>query len=121
MPYNAKSVLAIVKCQRATIERKSVVQRFFPLLTKETTFCTLLQHGVFILEEYQEQAFQYASAIADMIDIKDGANACRWSSSSFPHKECLSGHSVGAGRRSAPRDDDCKDIDFGFDSKSDLC
>jgi hypothetical protein len=28
---------------------------------------------------------------------------------------------VGTGRRSAPRDDDCKDIDFGFDSKSDLC
>jgi hypothetical protein len=29
--------------------------------------------------------------------------------------------SVGTGRRSAPQDDDCKDIDFGFDSKSDLC
>jgi hypothetical protein len=100
MPYNAKSVLAIVKCQRATIKRKSVVQWFFPLLTKETTFCTLLQHGVFILEEYQEQAFQYASAIADMIDIKDGTNTCRWSSSSFPHKECLSGHCF-CGHRSA--------------------
>jgi hypothetical protein len=92
----------------------------FSFIDNETTFCTLLQYGVFILEEYQEQAFQYASAVADMIDIKDGANARRQSSSSFRHKECPPGHSVGAGRCSAPRDDDCKDIDFGFDSKSDF-
>jgi hypothetical protein len=84
------------------------------------TFCTLLQYGVFISEEYQEQAFQFVSAVADMIDIKDGANARR-RSSSFRHKECPLGHSVGAGWRSAPQDDDCKDIDFGFDSKLDFC
>jgi hypothetical protein len=58
------------------------------------------------LEEYQEQAFLYASAIADMIDIKDGANARHWLSSSFWHKECLSGHSVGGSQHGAPRDDD---------------
>jgi hypothetical protein len=55
------------------------------------------------------------------IDIKDGANARRQSSSSFWHKECPLGHSVGTGRLLAPRDDACKDIDFGFNSKSDLC
>jgi hypothetical protein len=55
------------------------------------------------------------------IDIKDGANARRQSSSSFWHKECPSGHSVGAGRLSVPRDDACKDIDFGFYSKLDFC
>jgi hypothetical protein len=55
-------------------------------LDDEMTFCTLLQYGVFILEEYQEQAFLYTSAVADMIDIKDGANAHCWSSSSFQHK-----------------------------------
>jgi hypothetical protein len=93
----------------------------FSFVDNETTFCTILQYGVFILEEYQEQTFQYASAVADMIDIKDGANARRRSSSSFQHKECPSAHSVGAGRRSAPQDDDCKDNDFGFDSKSDFC
>jgi hypothetical protein len=93
----------------------------FSFIDDETTFCTLLQYGVFILEEYQEQAFQYGSAVSDMIDIKDGANAHHRSSSSFRHKECPSGHSVGTGRRSVPRDDDCKDIDFGFDSKSDFC
>jgi hypothetical protein len=64
---------------------------------------------------------QTMSAIADMIDIKDGANAHRRSSSSFWHKECPLGHSVGAGQHSAPRDDDCKDVDFGFDSKLDFC
>ena len=75
------------------------------------------------MEEYQEQAFLYASAIADMIDIKDGANARRQSSSSFRHKECPLGHSVGASWHWVPRDDDDdgKDIDFGFDSKSDFC
>jgi hypothetical protein len=62
----------------------------FSFVDDETTFCTLLQYGVFMLEEYQEQAFQYASAVADMIDIKDGANARRRSSSSFRHKECQS-------------------------------
>jgi hypothetical protein len=53
------------------------------------------------------------------IDIKDGANAPnarRRSSSSFRHKDCP----LGAGRLSAPRDDACKDIDLGFDSKSDF-
>jgi hypothetical protein len=55
------------------------------------------------------------------IDIKDGANACPRLSSSFRHKECPFGHSVGTGRLSAPRDDACKDIDFGFDSESDFC
>jgi hypothetical protein len=54
------------------------------------------------------------------IDIKDGANARRRSSSSLRHKDCPSGHSVGAGRLSAPRDDACKDIDLGFDSESDF-
>jgi hypothetical protein len=93
----------------------------FPFVDDETTFCTLQQYGVFKLEEYQEQAFQYVSAVADMIDIKDGANARHWSSSSFRHKECPSGHSVGAGQRSALRDDDCKDIDFDFDSELDFC
>jgi hypothetical protein len=72
------------------------------------------------LENYQEQAFLYMSAVAEMINIKDNANARRWSSSSFRNKECLSGHSVGAGWLSAPRDD-CKNIDFGFNSKSDFC
>jgi hypothetical protein len=56
-----------------------------------------------------------------MIDIKDGANARRRSSSSFRHKECPSGHSVGTGWRSVLQDDDCKDIDFGFDSELDFC
>jgi hypothetical protein len=92
-----------------------------PAISHPLTFCTLLQYGVFILEEYQEQAFLYASAIADMIDIKDGTNARRWSSSSFWHIECPSSHSVGTGWLSAPHDDDCKDIDFGFDSESDFC
>jgi hypothetical protein len=94
----------------------------FSFVDDETTFCTQLEYGGFPLEECQEQAFWYVSAIADMIDIKDGANARRWSSSSFWHKECLSGHSVGTGQRWAPRDDDDgKDIDFGFDSESDFC
>jgi hypothetical protein len=53
------------------------------------------------------------------VDIEDGANARCRSSSSFRNKECLSGHSVGAGWLSAPRDD-CKDIDSGFNSKSDF-
>jgi hypothetical protein len=85
-----------------------------PFIDDEMTFCTLL-------EEYQEQAFLYASAITDMIDIKDGTNTRCWSSSSFRHKECPSGHSVGAGQLLVPRDDDCKDIDFGFNSESDFC
>jgi hypothetical protein len=55
------------------------------------------------------------------INIKDGANARRRSSSSFRHKDCPLGHSVAAGRLSALRDDACKDIDLGFDSKSDFC
>jgi hypothetical protein len=55
------------------------------------------------------------------INIKDGTNAHCQSSSSFWHKECPSGHSVGTGRLSVPRDDACKDIDFGFDSKLDFC
>jgi hypothetical protein len=94
---------------------------FLLFIDNEMTFCTLLQYGVFILEEYQEQAFLYACAVADMIDIKDGTNARRQSSSSFWHKECPSGHSVGTGQLSVLRDDDCKDIDFGFDSESDFC
>jgi hypothetical protein len=57
-----------------------------PFIDDEMTFCTLLHYGVFILEEYQEQAFLYASAITDMINIKDGTNTRRWSSSSFWHK-----------------------------------
>jgi hypothetical protein len=66
-------------------------------------------------------AYCYEIVHSMTIDIKDGTNAPHQSSSSFRHKECPSGHSVGAGRLSAPHDDACKDIDFGFDSKSDLC
>jgi hypothetical protein len=39
----------------------------------------------------------------------------------FWHKECPLGHSVHAGWHLVLRDDDCKDIDFGFDSKLDFC
>jgi hypothetical protein len=93
----------------------------FSFVDDEMTLCIQLQYGGFILEEYQEQAFLYASAIADMIDIKDGADACHQSSSSFWHKECPLGHSVGASWRWVLHDDDGKDIDFGFDSKLDFC
>jgi hypothetical protein len=56
-----------------------------------------------------------------MIDIKDGTNAHRLSSSSFRHKECPLGHSVGTSWHCVvPRDDDGKDIDFGFNSKLDF-
>jgi hypothetical protein len=45
-----------------------------------------------------------------MIDIKDGTNAHCQSSSSFQHKECPLGHSVGASWHWVPHDDDGKDI-----------
>jgi hypothetical protein len=58
-----------------------------------------------------------------MIDIKDGANA-HHGSSSFWHKECPLGHSVGTSWHWVPHDDDDddgKDIDFCFNSESDFC
>jgi hypothetical protein len=82
--------------------RRNQLSSGFSFIDDKTTFCTLLQYDVFILEEYQAQLFQYASAVADMIDIKDGANACCRSSSSFWLKECPLGHSVGIGWPSVP-------------------
>jgi hypothetical protein len=55
-------------------------------------------------------SFLYVSAVSDMIDIKDGTNAHCQSSSSFQHKECPLGHSVGASWHWVPHDDDGKDI-----------
>jgi hypothetical protein len=82
----------------------------FSFIDDKTTFCTQLQNGGFILEEYSEQASLYVSAVSDMIDIKDGTNAHCQSSSSFQHKECPLGHSVGASWHWVPHDDDGKDI-----------
>ncbi len=97
---------------------------FWCFIGNEKTLCTQVQYGGFIPEEYQEQAFLYVGVIADLIDIKNGANAhwtCRSSYHSFWHKEWPSGQSVGAGGHWVTRDDDGKDLNFGFDSELDFC
>jgi hypothetical protein len=52
----------------------------FSFIDDEKTLCTQLQYGGFILEECQEQGFLYVSAVADLIDIEDDADAHCWSS-----------------------------------------
>jgi hypothetical protein len=81
----------------------------------------VFQQATFLITYCYEIVHSMTIDIKVTIDIKDGANARRRSSSSFWHKDCPLGHSVGAGLLSAPRDDACKDIDLGFDSESDFC